>query len=470
MQENNFEKQVRERLDELHLAPSAPVWQRIEASLKKKRERRLVFWLLPLFLLTGGVALWQATTHFKTGDTQQTAKSKQAPAATFSKPHSTKTGQSTETKIEQQPGQSTPKNAISKTTIRINRKTLERKQSNQPKPDVVKEKRSTQTGNQVAFQKPLTGKTKRPVAVENKTAGVSEGPKKRVAETPAQTGIETKPDTTRQQDTVQQLAPAKNDSAANSGQPPIKVAVPKKRLQWSIVSRIGTTNSVAPVIAGFGMKSMQQADMQPSNSLGSSSYNSGFPWFDSVVYRQPATPTKGLQFTIGARVRKQAGKNNFFTAGLQYSFYSNHLTVGSSLPSNSLTAGIWDMQTERMFRNNGVQNRFTNKLHVVELPLGFEYRLLKQHPLYMQHGVTISQLIASRVLQYNDAANTYSENAAGLRQTNCHVFTSIEYTFWKTKTFSLQAGPHLQYALGTVYKTTPERHLLAGGVLVNMGF
>lgn len=58
MHEQNFEKQVQQKMEELSLTPSAPVWQKVEGEIRKKKDRRrLIFWLLPL-LLVGGGAWW----------------------------------------------------------------------------------------------------------------------------------------------------------------------------------------------------------------------------------------------------------------------------------------------------------------------------------------------------------------------------------------------------------------------------
>ena len=57
MQENNFEKQVRERLDELRFQPTAPVWQQVSAHIRKRRKRRRLayFTLAALILATTAI-------------------------------------------------------------------------------------------------------------------------------------------------------------------------------------------------------------------------------------------------------------------------------------------------------------------------------------------------------------------------------------------------------------------------------
>src|SRR4030095_13749127 len=50
MQENEFEKRLQEEMSEFRVRPSEVVWERIEDDLRKKKRRRVVFYL---FLLAG---------------------------------------------------------------------------------------------------------------------------------------------------------------------------------------------------------------------------------------------------------------------------------------------------------------------------------------------------------------------------------------------------------------------------------
>ena len=50
MQENEFEKQVQQKMEELKLVPSAAVWQKIEPQIKKEKRRRWILILIPLLI------------------------------------------------------------------------------------------------------------------------------------------------------------------------------------------------------------------------------------------------------------------------------------------------------------------------------------------------------------------------------------------------------------------------------------
>jgi hypothetical protein len=62
--QGSFEKKVQEKLDELKLTPSVPVWEKVEQQIRPEKTRRRVFFWLPLgLLLMAGAGWW-----FWTGD------------------------------------------------------------------------------------------------------------------------------------------------------------------------------------------------------------------------------------------------------------------------------------------------------------------------------------------------------------------------------------------------------------------
>lgn len=57
--QNDFEKQVQQKMEELDLIPSAPVWEKIELQIRDKKDRRrYVLWFFLLCLLLGGGVAW----------------------------------------------------------------------------------------------------------------------------------------------------------------------------------------------------------------------------------------------------------------------------------------------------------------------------------------------------------------------------------------------------------------------------
>src|SRR5260221_13813806 len=62
MPENEFEKKVQQRMEELEFTPSGEVWKEVEYRIRKeKKKRRIFFWLPLLSLALGGAitaAIW----------------------------------------------------------------------------------------------------------------------------------------------------------------------------------------------------------------------------------------------------------------------------------------------------------------------------------------------------------------------------------------------------------------------------
>ena len=57
--QNDFERQVQQKMEELDLVPSAPVWEKIESQISDKKDRRrYVLWFFLLCLLLGGGVTW----------------------------------------------------------------------------------------------------------------------------------------------------------------------------------------------------------------------------------------------------------------------------------------------------------------------------------------------------------------------------------------------------------------------------
>src|SRR5678816_2904320 len=58
MQNNEFEKQVQERMGQIKFTPSETVWAEVEKNLKQRRKRRIaIFWLFIFFIAAGGSSL-----------------------------------------------------------------------------------------------------------------------------------------------------------------------------------------------------------------------------------------------------------------------------------------------------------------------------------------------------------------------------------------------------------------------------
>lgn len=463
MQENNFEKQVQQRLDELSLQPSEPVWQNIEAVIKKKRERRLIFWLLPFLFLGSAVTWWQLSTlQTKIDKTQADTKKVPSPT-TFSKPHITQpdtktSGEKPVIKKSSEKNLTENVTTLTKDAVpgknEVTKPTQKQLAAKQTKTKIL----ATRERKAVKENVPVTALTKKEFDYipEKKSLDTTQ----RTSEPLAETKKLTKEDTTLKTSALQ------SDSLQKSIQVIKKDSAARSKLQWSIVSIAGSSNAVERLFENFGnnMRLESRAPNDYSNGGAMPGNN-----YDTSVRYGPAMPSKGLFFSAGAHLKRRLGKQTALVTGLQYSFYRNHLVVGTHLSLDSLgNANLYSAQA--VYRNNGAQNHFSNTLHYIAVPLAFEYGILKNNNLQVQHGFLLGRLLKGDILQYDASTNAYYRRASGLRKNSIHFFTTATYTLFNTNDFSVQAGPHVQWGLQNIFKTPYKRQLVSGGLALQLSF
>ena len=87
MEPNDFEKNIKRKLDELKIAPSDSVWAHVEKRLGKKEKDKkviLIFFLLLIFLSTGGYWLLNSSKNNPTKNRHVTQLQKDSKATYLS--------------------------------------------------------------------------------------------------------------------------------------------------------------------------------------------------------------------------------------------------------------------------------------------------------------------------------------------------------------------------------------------------
>ena len=81
--QNNFEKQVQQKMDELSFVPTEPVWKKIEEQIRQKKDRsKLIIWLPILLLLLAGGFWWLNSTRTNQNNlAQSVAEKENSPAS-----------------------------------------------------------------------------------------------------------------------------------------------------------------------------------------------------------------------------------------------------------------------------------------------------------------------------------------------------------------------------------------------------
>ncbi len=461
MQEQNFEQQVRQKMDELSLVPSAPVWNKVEEEIRKKKDRRrIVLWLLPFALLSAGIIWWSVSTN-RFDSTITSQKTEPADATLSNKdakqinrtviPREIKKLQSKkEPRIVSEtntpglietnyvPYSFTTKARTKNFENEIDRKTFDSTKKINEKllpPDIsVLEKEKLQ---QYLTKTNHINTLNKPAVSDNLVITKKEDIKE------IESQIKEKP----------------IDTAEASEQMDAQKLQVKKanKLQFGVTAQVGFSGITSGLFDGFGGKSLAEFSSPIQNGSGGGTVLS------------PSTIKHDLFYSVGFTISKGIKTRSIITTGLQYQYYSTGINVGTktdSVLSNSSRADF------SYYRNDTRSNDYTNRFHFITLPVSYQYQIIKKLPLQIGAGISISQLLSSNALHYNSSGNLYYKDNSRLNKTQVAFFTGATYKLWKQRNFSLDVGPQLNYNLTPLQKNSNlnKQHLFSMGLNTQVNF
>lgn len=455
--QNNFEKGVREKMDELKFEPSEPVWQNIEKQIRNKKDRRrLIFWIpLLILLLSGGVWLIYNTGNDPVAATTKT--SDQIPKVQIQGMPKGRVENRTEGTV----------NLSSKKDSESQLQTRENPLVNKP---VVKEnkplhKKTNKDINQVYFNQ----KEMRPNVIAHQSE------KKKVSD-PLQFKQQVTKETIKtQQQLNNQLIKKDSTNGVKDSTAVYKVAVLEKdsdkkenetfanskslssRWKWGVVAGAGFAG-IGKGLVSFNQNkaALDQFSTRPSNQPSPNS-------------QQPSSISKNLSFTAGIALKKQLNNRISLLTGLQYNFYSNKMEVGQLQYQDTL---LYSGQYINRYYSNGGSNMqdYTNQYHFISLPVAIEWRLMQKKPVLLQAGLSLQQLVNTESLLYNQRSNLYYDNESVYRKTQLFSNIGLLYNLkGKSKTI-LQFGPQLQYGITNLEKSNTSKHLFSAGITAQLFF
>lgn len=474
MHEQNFEKQVQQKMEELSLTPSAPVWQKVEEQIRKKKDRRrLIFWLFPL-LLAGGSAWWLLSggnVRMATSETVSITKQKPvppaedpettpAPATTPAEKEETlNTGSEYNTSTTRP---NTPKNNYQTARTRqpqlsatlINTSLIIATGENEV-PATISETMKSDRAEVAETGQNETEGNKKEVAVNQQQATISEG-------TNAIPVTVVDSITSLQVDTITGTrvinpapAVAINTPSAGADTATLAPAAPKQQLnikewQWTVHAEAGITSVLAAL---FQLPATRTYDAFSSPAL--SGGGNFFAYYPSPQEAGPA-------FSAGLSVKRRLRNRLKLTAGVQYNYYSTKMAVGQE--KNASAASTVPYARQSVTADNsylpGVQNDYSNRYHFIQFPVGVEYQVFRNLPLQVHGGAIVAHLVNTNALTYDYQAQAYYQNRSVFNATQLHLFTHLSYSVWKGKHKKLDVGPYVQYSLTELQKTAPDKNRL----------
>jgi hypothetical protein len=97
----------------------------------------------------------------------------------------------------------------------------------------------------------------------------------------------------------------------------------------------------------------------------------------------------------------------------------------------------------------GNSNSYINKYHFIEIPIDFSTQLsnFKKHNLYVTAGGTLSQLLHTNALQYNNIAGQYFIDNDYFNKTIIGLSAGISINLLKNNKAPLLLGPIVNYSI-----------------------
>jgi hypothetical protein len=486
--QNEFEKQVQQKMEELDLVPSAPVWQKIEAQIRQKKDRRrLILWIPLLLILLVGGTWWLSQTNEHSEGVSHTATtlesidkneqtntseplSKDLNSPIINQPSKENTSipdQSSSPVISHEENTKETSANISKTKINnIQQETgktetaaLKNREENRNPSSGLKSPEdklnvpipAVKDGQPIAKNKTPENTRQKLLEsqIENKQANqpnpettVQEKIEKEKNNSDLKTvdTVLSKPSSAVPEEKREPALPKAQDKSAKTDTlvaiPEPIAATPKRkkgRSGWKFGLTAGTgISGLSDGLQFFdGQKSLDAGMV--SSPIASTGY---------IFYFEPAPEKNGNSFSAGLTAKKYLGNKFALTTGLQYDYYSTVVEVGRKYDSASGNR----QYTNQYFNQVTMFQNYRNSFHYLSLPASLEWKVLNKIPVYLHGGLNLSYLLATNALKYDYLTMLYKSNKE--RYNSLQVFSTLglDYALLDKK-HTLLVGPQLQYGL-----------------------
>lgn len=520
MPENEFEKQVQERMEELRLRPDAAVWENIEAELKgKKRRRALVY----IFLFAGLLLLGYGGYYLSSGYNKPAVHEDHARnGTTDAGDHSTSTSSTSNSNSTSNPASphqqdqdihSTPSSGYN--TVPGRNTPISDSEADMESPVTVTTGNVAKAGN--ANRKDPTApvgvtaktSTKSNTTTVNKKSSVppvavsKDAPKHRdVTDEPVASVNNKKrddvPPASRQTmiDTpAVAFAPPKNadgDGAQGEGTKADSISVKgdtavaiietgsitdttglaskspgrKRSIRWAADVSGGFSSHNTTALFGGGLMS-QDALTPPLSGAPVPPLTGGLP---APVVIPRSDVKAGPSFRIGILGEMSLSRRSSIASGIQYLYMSNKIKVGSYNPSPNSFNNYASQQVSVIGTYGGPHLQdFTNQYHFIQIPLQYRLQLGrgKSAPVSISAGLSAAYLVSTNALVYsNTQGGFYYHNKEAFNRLHMNLNTGFSLLFGSSKRWQWSIGPEVSFDLTRLAKESydQKQYLFYGGV------
>ena len=457
MEENKFEKQVRQKMGELKIQPSASVWENVEKRIvKKHKDGKVIFILffLILFLLSGGY--WLLNTGKNNQQNRQisnviksdskptlpTGKQANNQDSSLNKPVISSVDNSGKYDTASVMAKKSKDPTILQSTIlqdKSGNNGINKKQRKLPDevafnpkekraPSSLEESVENNEGNEIVLNNPNSLSIKEPVIseIENKNGNADstnniQG-KINIDSLSDQLKSEKIKDEKINEEITKEELVAKKDPSAKE---PLKN---QQKNHWVFgITFSGGTSMIWQDLLGINNSASEYLQSSPNPGSGGnpSSFN-------------PSEIKNSIAFIAGGFMEKDMSPEHKISFGINYKYFSTSNKVGSKIDSAVIA-----------YRAANSVINLRNNLNYLELPVSLKLKLSnnKSLPVYGQFGISISQLISSNALQYKDNPGLYYIDNSLFSKTQLGFSAGLSMTLFSKQKNPINIGPYFYYGV-----------------------
>jgi hypothetical protein len=458
---DRFEKEVQQKMEELQLTPSAPVWEKIELEIRPEKKRRRVFlWLFFGLLLTGGG--WMGYQFLNNSQPAQNDLATQTSIEKDTDPVEKPAVVSTpsETIILQQniPTDSGQINLLHGSKQKTGLATGEVKTTNYVARQGSTADKLIGARTKTKTQKPVQSSSFHSVEKIENTTGLPQATSAPM------------PEAAEKNKTNQEKIEKPSVSDTVVRQPQQNVETPKVT-DSSVKRKVASTEKwKRKITVGAGISGSAEVFSASSVRVAATAQSS--PSVNAPVVYKPAETKNGFSFMTGVSLSKQLNDHFEISFGLQYAYYSTRTNVGNGRTNDTTVRyASNNYVADQYYANNGSLG-YTNQFHVVELPVSISYQPSAKAPVYLSVGAAYGRLIATNALTFSNQSNIYFRSNDNFVRNMLPVFGAVQVEFFGKGKRPLRLGPLVQYNLLKLRKENPyeKSHLFFAGIRSSINF
>lgn len=459
MERNNFEKNVKQKMDELKIPPSDLVWANLEKKISRKEKNRKWILFFFLFFLILSAGYW----FISPLKNDSNRKSEHTTLNQNSKPINSKDSSSYNLAVT---GEIQKINPVDKLN-HSNSAMVPQKEFTK-----IKKNYSKTTNNRDSyFHRSLIKPEKK--ITENSQVAKAQTSKKIhqdfSKDEPASVETTRNSPTSNALNQSKNIQPGKNDTVEEKNKPIKAISENTSSENYttneekqnrtaetikdsSSYKKSGRTDNKNHWLPGFTLsagtsqfsngstKGSAAYLSSPGNSAGG--YTGNYPGY---TYYPPSAFKPSIAFSAGFFIEKNVSRKSKISFGFIYKYFSVSNKVGNRIDSSNSSQNL----SSNFYSARNSIHSHINNFQFLEVPVSLKFKLNKSPklPLEWNAGINISELINSNALQFDYGSSVYYHHNDLFKKFQFGLHTGFSATLFTSGKRPFTFGPSFYYSL-----------------------